>query len=619
MLFLPWKRVEKTEKHSKAIFKRIFARLKPPPEMAMSDWADQHRRLSQGASAEPGRWRTEKVPHQKEIMDTISDIKVKKTVVMSSAQIGKTEGAVLNTIGYFMHYDPAPVLIMQPTIQMAESFSKDRLSKMLQDTPALSGLVNEKGRNTGNTILEKIFPGGHITMVGANSPSSLASRPIQILLADEVDRYPATAGKEGDPLFLASERLTTFWNSKEVYVSTPTIKDASRIEIEYQHSSQGEWNVPCPECGELQPLEWSGVVFDKDDLDNIQYCCAKCGVISPEAAWKKCFKDGEYIHADPDNPVRGFHLNALGSTLAQWKDIVSKFLLANEEKKKGNIEPMKSWTNTKMGQTWEEEGTQVNDEELLKRRERYNCEVPPEVLYLTAGVDTQDDRFEIEVVGWGPEYENWGIQYTALYGDNSNMRNQVWADLDAFLGQTWQKPDGTKLKIICTCIDSGGHRTNQVYKFCKPRFNRRIFAIKGSNDSAAAYIQKPTKNNREQAYLFTLGVDTGKSLLLQRLQVEQEGPGFCHFPKEEEKGYNEDYFKGLTAEKQVLVYKMGRPFFEWRIKDSAHKRNEALDCRNYASAAIEIAGVPLKAPEAPKQQTAPPKRRRGRRTRGGIL
>ena len=272
-----------------------------------------------------------------------------------------------------------------------------------------------------------------------------------------------------------------------------------------------------------------------------------------------------------------------------------------------------------MGQTWEEEGTQVNDEELLKRRERYNCEVPPEVLYLTAGVDTQDDRFEIEVVGWGPEYENWGIQYTALYGDNSNMRNQVWADLDAFLGQTWQKPDGTKLKIICTCIDSGGHRTNQVYKFCKPRFNRRILAIKGSNDSAAAYIQKPTKNNREQAYLFTLGVDTGKSLLLQRLQVEQEGPGFCHFPKEEGKGYGEDYFKGLTAEKQVLVYKMGRPFFEWRIKDNAHKRNEALDCRNYASAAIEIVNVPLKTPEAPKQQTAPPKRKRGRRTSGGIL
>ena len=607
------------EQYAKTIYRRIFSKLKPPPEMKMSDWADQYRRLSQGASAEPGRWRTEKVPHQKEIMDTIADVKVKKVVVMSSAQIGKTEGAVLNTIGYYMHYDPAPVLIMQPTIQMAEAFSKDRLSKMLQDTPVLSGLVNDKGRNTGNTILQKIFPGGHITMVGANSPSSLASRPIQILLADEVDRYPATAGKEGDPLFLASERLTTFWNSKEVYVSTPTIKDASRIEIEYQHSSQGEWNVPCPECGELQPLEWSGVVFDRDNLDSIQYACAKCGCISPEAAWKKHFKEGRYIHADPENPVKGFHLNALGSTLAQWKDIAEKFILANEEKKKGNIEPLKSWTNTKMGQTWEEEGTQVDDEELLKRRERYNCEVPPEVLYLTAGVDTQDDRFEIEVVGWGAEYESWGIQYSVLYGDTSNLQHQVWADLDAFLAQTFQKPDGTRMKIICTCVDSGGHRTNQVYKFCKARFNRRIFAIKGSNDSAAAYIRKPTKSNREQAYLFTLGVDTGKSLLLQRLQVEEEGPGYCHFPKEENKGYGESYFIGLTAEKQVLVYKKGRPFFEWRIKDAAHKRNEALDCRNYASAAIEISGVPLKKPDTPQKTTPPPKKKRGRRTNGGIL
>lgn len=461
-------------------------------------------------------------------------------------------------------------------------------------------------------------------MVGANSPSSLASRPIQILLADEVDRYPATAGKEGDPLFLASERLTTFWNSKEVYVSTPTIKDASRIEIEYQHSSQGEWNVPCPECGELQPMEWSGVVFDKDDLDNIQYACRKCGVISPEVAWKKCFKDGKYIHADPDNPVRGFHLNALGSTLAQWKDIVNKFLLANEEKKKGNIEPMKSWTNTKMGQTWEEEGTQVDDEELLKRRERYNCEVPQEVLYLTAGVDTQDDRFEIEVVGWGPEYESWGIKFAALYGDTGNMQDQVWKDLDIFLSQTFEKPDGTKLKIIAACMDSGGHRTNQVYKFCKLRFHRRIFAIKGSNDSAAAYIQKPTKNNREHAYLFTVGVDTGKSWLMDRLKLEEPGPGFCHFPREDGRGYDEKYFKGLTSEKKVMRYKMGRSYFAWELKDKGeHRRNEALDCRNYATAAIEITELPLKKPEAPekKQQTVgshAKRKKRGRRS-GGII
>ena len=599
------------EEQAKAVFRRIFARLKPPPEMRMSDWADQYRRIPQGA-AEPGRWRTDRVPHMREIMDSVSDVRIRKVVVMSSAQVAKTE-LEINTTGYYMHYDPVPILMMQPTITMAESFSKNRLTKSIQETPVLRGMISDR-RGAGNTILEKVFPGGSIAIVGANSPSSLASRPVQVLLADEVDRYPATAGTEGDPLFLASERLTTFWNSKEVYVSTPGNKGASRIELEYQHSSQGEWNVPCPHCGELQPLTWEGVVFDKDNLDTIQYCCSKCAALATEAEWKKGFINGKYIHAEPENPVRGFHLNALGSSLARWRDIVEKFLLANEEKKKGNIEELKSWTNTKMGQTWEEEGTEIDESALMKRRERYNCEVPPEVLYLTAGVDTQDDRFEVEVVGWGVDYENWGIKYAAIYGDLK--LDQVWKDLDAFLSQTFTKPDGTKLKIICACMDTGGHFTNQVYRFCKARYARGVRAIKGSNDSQAAYIQKPTKNNREGAYLFMLGVDTGKSLLLQRLLLEEEGPGYCHFPKEEGRGYDESFFIGLTAEKQVLTYKKGRPVFEWKIKDYKHKRNEALDCRNYAAAAIEIAQVPLKKAE---EQPQAKKKRRKRRTSGGII
>lgn len=610
-------------KNTAEMFTRIFKTLEPPPDLKLSEWADRYRQLSSEASAEPGRWKTAKAPYQKEIMDAITDITIKKVVVMSAAQVGKTDAMILNPIGYYIHYEPSPIMVLQPTIQMAEAFSKDRLSPMLRDTTVLTERVNDKSRNSGNTILQKIFPGGHVTMVGANSPSSLASRPIRVLLADEIDRYPATAGSEGDPLFLAAKRLTTFWNRKEVDVSTPTIKGLSRIEVEFENSSRGEWNAPCPCCGELQPLTWSGVVFDKNDLSEIKYVCCKCGVISSEVEWKEHFIDGCFVHEDPDNPVRGFHLNTLASTLATWREVVEKFLIANEEKKKGNVELMKVWTNTELGETWEEEGEQLEDEDLLKRREKYNCEIPDEVLYLTAGVDTQDDRFEVEVVGWGPEYESWGIKYAAIYGDNSDINNQVWKDLDTFLQQTWEKPDGTKLKISCTCVDSGGHRTNQVYKFCKARFNRRVFAIKGSNDSAAAYIQKPTKSNREGAYLFTLGVDTGKSLLMDRLKVEEEGPGYCHFPKEDSRGYDEKYFKGLTSEKKVLRYKMGRPYFAWELKDKGeHKRNEALDCRNYATAAIEIINVPLKKPTT-KSETAPQATKkpakRGRRRSGGII
>lgn len=607
------------------MFRRIFKVLKPPPDLKLHEWADRYRRLSSEASAEPGRWKTEKAPYQKEIMDAITDITIKKVVVMSAAQVGKTDAMILNPIGYYIHYEPSPIMVLQPTIQMAETFSKDRLSPMLRDSPVLTDRVNDKSRNSGNTILQKIFPGGHVTMVGANSPSSLASRPIRILLADEIDRYPATAGGEGDPLFLAAKRLTTFWNRKEVNVSTPTIKGLSRIEVEYEHSSKGEWYTPCPCCGEMQSLKWSNIDFDKEDLSEIRYVCEKCGVVSSEVEWKEHFVDGYFVHENPENPVKGYHLNTLASTLATWREVVEKFLVANEEVKKGNIELMKVWVNTELGETWEEDGEQVEEEDLMKRRERYNCEVPEEVLYLTAGVDTQDDRFEVEVVGWGPDYESWGIKYAVLYGDNSDLQKQVWKDLDTFLSQTFVKPDGSKLKIICTCIDSGGHRSNQVYKFCKARFNRRVFAIKGSNDSTAAYIQKPTKNNREQAYLFTLGVDTGKSLLLQRLKLEEEGPGYCHFPKDEPgkpyspRGYDEKFFKGITAEKQVLVYKKGRPFFEWRLRDAGqHKRNEALDCRNYATAAMEITGLPLKKPEE-KKPAAGTRKRKHRRNRGGIV
>jgi len=591
-------------KQTHDLFRRLFKILEPPPDLKLSEWADKYRFLSVEASPLPGRWHNDKTPYLREIMDAVTDINIQKIVIMSAAQVGKTE-AILNAIGYYVHYEPSPILVVQPTITMGESFSKEKLSPTIRDTPVLSERISDKSRTSGNTIMQKVFPGGHVTIVGANSPSSLASRPIRVVLADEIDRYPATAGDEGDPLLLAIKRTENFWNKKIIEVSTPTTKEESRIAVEYENSSRGEWNIPCPHCGEYQPLKWSGVVFDENDLTKIRYVCSKCGVISSEFEWKERATDGKFIHQDPENPVKGYHLNTLASLISAngWRGLVTDFIAANEEKKRGNVELLKVWTNTGLGETWEEEGETIDDNELYKRRERYNCEVPPEVLYLTAGVDTQDDRFEVEVVGWGADYESWGIKYAIIYGNNESINNKVWQELDVFLDQTFTRADGAKLKIIVTCMDSGGHRTNQVYKFCKQRFSRRIFAIKGSNDSTAAYIQRPTKNNREQAYLFSLGVDTGKSLIMGRLQVQEEGPGYCHFPRDEGKGYDRTYFTGLTSEKRTIKYKNGFPHFVWVKKDRGeHERNEPFDCRNYAQAAIEIAAVPLKK-KKPRQQT----------------
>ena len=608
------------------LFKDIFKVLEPPPDLTLSQWADKYRRLSSESGSKGGRWHTDKAPWQREIMDAITDISVEKVVVMSAAQMGKTDAFLLNTIGYYMHYDPCTMLCMQPTLSLAETLSKDRLMPMVRDTPALKDKINEKSRTSGNTIFKKSFPGGRITMTGANSPTELRSRPIRVLLADEIDAYPPTAGAEGDPLILAGKRLTTYWNRKEVDTSTPTIKGASRIEMEYEHSTMEEWNVPCPSCGGLQPLEWGNLTYKIDadgEVESVTYVCAKCGAIHSEIEWKGHFNGGRYIAKYPKRKVRGFHFNSLASTFFGWEKIIKEYIEAESAMKKGNSQLMKSFVNTELGLTWEEDGETADKDELLKRREKYRCEVPNEVIALTAGIDTQDDRFEVEIVGWGVGYESYGIYYKRIYGDLKQQ--EVWQRLHNFLFQKFIKADGTEMKIVRACMDTQGHFYNEVCKFCKKRLGLGLFAIRGGNKGTKIpYIPKPKKNNREKAYLFTLGVDTGKALLFQRLQVEEEGPGYCHFPKDENeyiRGYDEDYFKGLTAEKQVIRYdKNGMPYFVW-ILSGETKRNEPLDCRNYAQAAIEISGLTLKEPE---KETGTPtvrkktKRRRGNRS-GGIL
>lgn len=593
---------------------RCVATLKPPPELTLSQWADRYRMLSAESSAEPGRWHTDKAPYQREIMDAIGDAHIRRVVIMCAAQLGKTE-LLLNILGYFMAYAPAPILVMQPTLDMGQTFSKDRLAPMIRDTPVLRGLVDVKSRYAGNTILKKNFPGGHITIVGANSATGLASRPIKVLLADEVDRYPGSAGIEGDPLSLAQKRQTTFWDKKTVMVSTPVIKGHSRIETEYNQSTREEWNVPCPECGHYQPFVWANLIFDPDDLQKeIVYKCERCGCVANEYRWKQQSQQGRFVAENPGAETRGFHLNTLASTFCGWKEIVQKFIVAKEQLDQGNPEGMKVWVNTELGETWEERGEQVEDTELFNRREIYDAVVPEEVLVLTAGVDVQDDRFEVEIVGWGVGKESWGIRYQKIYGDM--LKEQVWEDLDAFLQTVWCKKDGTALRIISCCIDSGGHHTDQVYRFTKERYERGVWAIKGKGGAEVPYIRNPTTNNRVKTPLFIIGVDAGKVLLYQRLRHNTKGPNYCHFPANEEAGYDETYFKGLTSEKMVVRFRKGRSVTVWELKDSKYKRNEPLDLRNYATAALEIANPVLAKPEPGMAQR--PRRAGRRRITGGI-
>lgn len=487
---------------------------------------------------------------------------------MSSAQVGKTE-LLLNSIGYFVDYDPAPILLLQPTLEMAQTFSKDRLAPMCRDTPALRGKIQDaKSRSSGNTMLHKTFPGGHITMAGANSPASLASRPIRILLADEVDRYPASAGAEGDPVNLAKKRTTTFWNKKIILVSTPTVKGASRIETAYEDSTMEQYQLPCPECGEYQPLQWRNIVFDE-----VGHACEHCGVVSNQILWTA--KPGKWVARKHHHKCRGFHLNELVSPWRRWEQIIDDF----KEAKK-SPETLKTFVNTSLGETWEDEGEKVDTDALYARREHYPAEVPAGALIVTAAVDTQDDRLEIQYEAWGEGMENWKIAFDVLRGDLN--RPEIWKRLDAALARTFTHETGATLNVSGTTIDTGGHYTQQVYSYVKQR-GFGVFAIKGATSPEAPLVGRPSKNNLGKVNLFTVGVHKLKQQVMQRACILEPGAGYTHFPISEE--FDQEWFAQFTAEELRTKYVKGYRKQEWH---KIRPRNEALDLSGYNLACLLI-------------------------------
>ena len=564
----------------------------PPPDLTVSEWADENRRLSSEASAEPGRWKTSRAPYQREILNAVNDASCEMVVVMSSAQVGKTE-LLLNVIGYYVDYDPAPILLLQPTLEMAQAFSKDRLAPMVRDTPPLKGkIADSKARDSGNTILHKSFPGGHITMAGANSPASLASRPIRILLADEVDRFPLSAGTEGDPFNLAKKRTTTFWNKKILAVSTPTVRGASRIEQLYQDSSQEQYQLPCPDCGHYQPLTWSQI-----DFSTCHHACNQCGVLSDQHNWLS--GTGLWISQQDHQTCRGFHLNELVSPWRQWSQIIADFKEARK-----TPDTLKVWVNTSLGETWEAEGDGVEHHILYQRREHYPCDVPENAVVLTCAVDVQDDRFEIEVQGWGDGEENWRIELQIFRGDPS--RPEIWKQLSDFLETKYQHESKALLNISCVVIDSGGHFTQEVYKFVRPREGRRVYAIKGKSGAGMPIVGRPSRSNLGKVQLFSVGVDTAKEIVMARLKVNEPGAGYVHFPVNG--NFDEEYFMQLTAEQCITSFVNGRPVRKWK---KTRARNEAFDLAVYNTAALYILNPNFQAlarrlqPEEPEQQPEP--------------
>jgi len=477
---------------------------------------------------------------------------------------------LLNIAGYYIDKEPCSILVIQPTLEMAKAWSKERLAPMLRDSPCFRGKVHDvKTRNPEETILLKNFPGGFIAIAGANSPASLAARPIRLLLCDEVDRYPISAGVEGDPVDLARKRTTTFWNRKIGLFSTPTIKDASRIELAYELSDKRKFYVPCLKCGFEQVLDFSNLKWEENNPETARYVCPQCGTKINDADKIKMLKRGRWIPERETGKIAGFWLNELYSSWVSFSNLVQRYIEAKKSK-----ETMKVFINTSLGLPYEEEGEQIEENKLFAKREAYDI-VPAGVGVLTCAVDVQEDRLECLVVGWGKDEEAWHIEHKILYGNTAT--EEVWQQLDAYLQKTFMHETGALLKIAICVIDAG-YMTKKVYDFVKPRQTRRVYAIKGSQTAGAPIVGRPRTVGKQKVKLFMIGTTTAKDIIFSRLKLEKPGPGYMHFNMQ----CDEEYFLQLTAEK--AVYRLIRGF---AVKEyiKVRPRNEILDLWVYSLAA----------------------------------
>lgn len=571
-------------------FAEYFKRgAKPRDLLTVSQWADRNRWLESGTNL-PGRWNTATVPYLREIMDSLSEHSpVRMVTFIKSSGVGGTEG-MYNWLGYIMHHlQNKDLLVVVPTLELRDRSFNPRLNKMLDETPALADLISKASRNkTNRGDLMEYGARARIIKAGANSPDSLRSDHLPYVICDEVDAFPWDVGGEGDPMTLIENRQRTFSRAKSYFVSTPTNDQASRIEVLYKRSDMRQYHVPCPHCGELQTLKFGGK--DKPfglkwrlkpqedneppEIAQVWYVCEHCAATIDEGYKTEMLKNGRWIAQKPSiKHHRGYHINALYAPTGLglgWRAIIEKWLSAQND-----TSELKAFINTYLGEVFKEQGDEIEIAPLMMRREVYEKIM---WLIITAGVDVQKDRIEISFVGWGVGEEAWLIDHIIIPGDTA--KPEVWDELHAVLQMH---------PIKIACIDSG-YNTSMVYEFCKT--HSYAVAIKGFPGARPLIEDEKKRKQRLRVKrkkgvpVEPLGVDQGKGIIYSRLKLTEAGAGFIHFPQDS--AFDDEYFAQLTAEKLVPRIKGMRTFYEWV---QTRPRNEALDCFNYALAALKMLNV----------------------------
>ena len=578
------------------VFETFFSAIRPPSTMKMSTWVEKNRELSSDTSAEPGPYSFANAEYQRAVHDYVVDERVKKIVCEWGSQLGKSE-LLLSTIAYFPAEDPCPMGMVQPCGADAKNFSKERITPMINNTRPLKGIFSDqKSRNKDNTIDVKRFPGGYLAIVGAHSPTGVCARPLRIVLADEVDRWVESAGVEGDPLALIEKRMTTFPNRKMLMTSTPTIEGASRIHQAFLEGTQEYFYVPCPFCGHFQRLHWTApegkkrgcVLWDKDkegnvNLSTVRYACGNCHEDWQEYEKNDAVSEGEWRAEFPEHvDNRTTNLSSLYSSMVTLAELCDEW-----HKAQGHTERLKVFVNTRLAQTFKIKGETISDEPLYDRREMYNAReiLPQGVAVITAAIDTQDDRLEIEIKGWGRKYESWSLEYLTLQGDPSILKGpegkpSIWEQAWELLsGRKYDHPCGAVLHVSKIGLDSGGHHTDTCYKWTL-QHSELVWALKGSSIAGAPVWPGRSSQGKGSSGIkcpvYVIGVHTIKDVIFAALKQTIHGPSYCHHPD-----HPRDYFSQLCAEAKIEKLTFGRAYWVW-VKVSS--RNEAWDlhCYNYA-------------------------------------
>ena len=589
----------------RSAIRRGVSALHRPRPMTPVEWMNEHYYLPVESSYQEGKWET--LPFQVAIINSMGNDDIREVNLLKSARVGYSK-MLLGVTAFLIEHKKRNGLLFQPTDGDAENFMKAHVEPVIRDVPLILQLAPWYGRkHRDNTLSMKRFSNGRgLWVLGGKAAKNYREKSVDFVIYDELAAFDPDVEKEGSPTFLGDKRIEGSTWPKSIRGSTPKIAGQCQIERAASESPHlFRYHVKCPHCGKEQHLKWGGpdcafgIKWDGDDARTAYYLCEHNGCVIKQSELDQsdgrwvCEKtgiwtrDGYDFFASDDTPFDTpdsvtWHIWTAYSPFTTWVQIVKDFLKAKDDQGK-----LKTFVNTTLGETWEEEtGEKLEWEAIAGRREVYKAEVPARALYLTAGVDTQDDRFEYEITGWGAGEESWTIEYGRLFGDLS--RQEIWDKLLETLTRSFTREDGTQLDIRIGCIDSGGHYTDEVYTFCK-KSPQRWIPVKGASVYGKPVANFPRKRTRKGVYLTEVGTDNAKDIIYPRLAmaplgIEQPCPGYRHHPIAE--WADEQYFKGLTAERKRLEFIRGRRVYRWVCPNGV--RNEPTDCAVYSLAAIRI-------------------------------